>query len=156
LFEPFVQTDSGVRAKEGTGLGLSISRQLVRLMGGDIEVRSRLGYGTTFRFEVALEVADPNRAVAQMRRVVGLAPNQPIPRILVVDDIPENRSLLTQLLASVSIDVREATNGEEAVEVWRDWRPHLIWMDMRMPVMDGREATKAIRALEPERVTKIV
>jgi signal transduction histidine kinase/CheY-like chemotaxis protein/ligand-binding sensor domain-containing protein len=150
LFEPFVQTETGRKAKEGTGLGLVISRQIVRLMGGDVSVRSEVGRGTTFRFEVALPEAESAAAAPRDRRVTGLAPGLRAARVLAVDDTREGRVLLSRLLAEVGFDVREAANGAEAVEVWRAWRPDLIFMDMRMPVMDGREATRRIRAREAE------
>jgi signal transduction histidine kinase/ligand-binding sensor domain-containing protein/ActR/RegA family two-component response regulator len=148
LFEPFVQTESGRRAREGTGLGLVISRQIVQLMGGDIAVRSTRGEGTRFHFHVELPACAAAAVAPPPRRVLGLAPGQPRPLLLVADDTDENRLLLVKLLADAGCDVREARNGAEAVARWREIRPALVWMDMRMPVMDGREATRAIRAEE--------
>ncbi len=150
LFAPFVQTESGRKAREGTGLGLAISRQIVNLMGGDVSVTSTPGQGTTFRVEVDLPeselVARPERG-----RVVGLAEGQERCRVLVVDDTDENRLLLTRLLRSIGFEVREAANGALAIEEWQSFKPHAIFMDMRMPVMDGVEAARRIRALEEAR-----
>jgi CheY-like chemotaxis protein len=84
--------------------------------------------------------------VPVVRRVIGLEPNQPQYRLLVVDDRAVSRLLLVKLLAPLGFEVREAANGQEALAVWADWRPHLIWMDMRMPVMDGHAATQHIKA----------
>ncbi|MBP6703899.1 MAG: response regulator [Vicinamibacteria bacterium] len=147
LFSAFVQTHSGQRSKEGTGLGLAISRQIVNLMGGDIDLRSAVGQGSVFSFAIGLPATDEALALAE-RRVIGLAPGQVAPRILVVDDTEENRLLLKQLLSSVGFEVREAANGQEAVECVETWRPALIFMDVRMPVMDGLTATRRIRAFE--------
>nr|MCU0570801.1 PAS domain-containing protein [Oculatellaceae cyanobacterium Prado106] len=150
LFQPFVQTGSGLRSREGTGLGLAISRQFIRLMGGEIEVSSQIGVGSAFRFAIQLPPADSSEVVVSHgdRRVLRLAPGQPHYRILVVDDRPENCELLRQLLSIVGFEVRTAANGEEAIAQWQSWHPHLIWMDMRMPIMDGYEATRRIRFLE--------
>ncbi len=162
LFEPFVQTESGRASKEGTGLGLYISRQVARLMGGDIEVSSRPGAGSTFSVDAVLDAAEdvlPVTAPAEdPLRVVGLelSPADRRPRLLVVDDVEENRLLLAKLLVSVGFDVREARNGVEAIEEWRTWQPDLVFMDMRMPVMDGREATRAIRGLPNGARAKVV
>ncbi|HBB33709.1 MAG TPA: PAS domain S-box protein [Cyanobacteria bacterium UBA8803] len=153
LFQPFVQTSSGMQAREGTGLGLAISRQFVQLMGGDIHCTSILGEGTTFRFQVQVQMAKPSEAAAQpltQGRVLKLAPHQPAYRILVVDDRPENRELLLQLLQTVGFETRTAINGQEAIQQWQQWHPHLIWMDMRMPLMDGYEATRQIKQRQRE------
>jgi signal transduction histidine kinase/ligand-binding sensor domain-containing protein/DNA-binding response OmpR family regulator len=148
LFVAFAQTESGREAKEGTGLGLAISQNIVRLMGGEIRVTSELGKGTRFAFDVALPATEATAESDGPRRVSHLAPGQPAHRLLVVDDRPENRLLLVRLLGRVGFQTRSAENGAEAIEIWRSWRPHLVWMDMRMPVMDGREATGRIRRLE--------
>jgi PAS domain S-box-containing protein len=158
LFEPFVQTQTGRQALEGTGLGLPISRQFVQLMGGDIKVSSHLGKGSIFQFEIEVDLAQEPKFVTNpaIRRVIGLESGQPEYRILVVDDRLESRVLLVKLLDSVGFDVLEAVNGQEAIELWSSWEPHLIWMDMRMPVMDGYEATKRIKADLKGQATAIV
>ena len=158
LFEPFVQTQTGRQALEGTGLGLPISRQFVQLMGGDIKVSSRLGKGSIFQFEIEVDLAQEPKIVTPQAspRVIGLESGQPQYRILVVDDRLESRVLLVKLLASVGFEVQEAVNGQEAIELWSSWEPHLIWMDMRMPVMDGYEATKRIKADLKGQATAIV
>ncbi|CAG0967977.1 partial two-component system, sensor histidine kinase and response regulator, partial [Gammaproteobacteria bacterium] len=148
IFKPFVQATNGHKGVEGTGLGLSISYEFVRLMGGELRVISTPGQGSTFAFEMPVALAaeaDLPRALA-VRRVIGLEPDQPKYRLLVVDDRDASRLLLVKLLTPLGFDVREAANGREALAVWSDWRPHLIWMDMRMPVMDGHEATRLIKA----------
>jgi signal transduction histidine kinase/CheY-like chemotaxis protein/ligand-binding sensor domain-containing protein len=150
LFEPFAQTQSGRALQEGTGLGLAISRQIVRLMGGDILVQSVLGRGTTFRVDVALPAVEGVAETAPAPRVLGLVADAEPPRILVADDGRENRLLLVKLLSEVGFAVREASDGRDAVAEWEAWRPDLIFMDMRMPVMGGREATRRIRAREAE------
>ena len=152
LFEPFVQTETGREAKEGSGLGLAITRQLVELMGGTIRVTSEVGAGTTFRFTVDLPSATPPVARRESKQILGLAPGEPPRRIAVVDDTVENRVLLCSLLESTGFDVRAATNGQEAVELWKSWHPDLIFMDQRMPVMDGSAATRDIRESDAKTV----
>ncbi len=158
LFQPFVQTESGANLQEGTGLGLAISHQFVKLMGGDITVESVVYRGTVFKFQVQAKLANPTelRQADTNRRVVGVANAQQQYRILIVDDKPENRRLLLEWMQLVGLAVREATNGAEAIEVWEAWEPHLIWMDMRMPVMDGYEATKHIKATVKGQATAII
>ncbi len=150
IFEAFVQTQTGKEAQQGTGLGLPISRFFVQLMGGEITVISEVGCGTTFKFDVRV-----NRVNAQdiktkrpTRQVIALEPNQPRYRILIVDDKPLNRQLLIRLLNPLGFELKEASNGKEAIELWESWKPHLIWMDVRMPVMDGYQATQQIRNVE--------
>lgn len=147
IFEPFVQTETGRKSKQGTGLGLSITRQFVQLMQGDIRVHSVIGQGTCFEFEIPVKVTD-QASITQpkiMRCVVGLKHGQPQYRILVVDDHWENRQLLRQLLEPIGFQVREAENGQEAISQWENWHPHLIWMDVQMPLLNGIEAMKHIK-----------
>ncbi|MGL5922107.1 DAHL domain-containing protein [Chroococcidiopsis sp.] len=148
LFDPFVQAEAGISSQEGTGLGLPISRKFVQLMGGNITVESRLGEGSCFEFYIQAEntAADVIPSPTTSRQVIGLAAGQPAYRILIVEDKPSNRQLLLELLQPVGFDVREAENGREAIAIWQSWQPHLIWMDLRMPVMDGYAATKQIKS----------
>ncbi len=159
LFEAFEQTSSGKQSQEGTGLGLPISRKFVQLMGGDIQAQSQVGEGTTFRFEIEAECLDEAQVQAVQaasHRVIALEPGQSRYRILVVDDKPMNRLLLVKLLQPLGFEVREAEHGEEAICVWEEWEPHLIWMDMRMPVMDGYEATKQIKSTTKGQATAVI
>lgn len=158
LFQAFVQTQTGSESQQGTGLGLIISRQFVKLMGGDITVSSSLGRGTTFKFDIHLGVVDATaiKTKPPTRRVIALQPNQPSYRLLIVDDRWDNRQLLIKLLNPLGFEIKQATNGIEAIELWSNWEPHLIFMDMRMPVMDGYEATKRIKATTQGQATAIV
>ena len=153
LFQPFVQTDSGKRSQEGTGLGLSISYNYVRLMGGQMSVISKVDEGSTFTFYIpvrSLDLFSPDSLTKSPRRVIGLEGNQ-VYRILIAEDMRLNRQLLTRILSPLGIEVREVTNGKDAIAVWQSWSPHLIWMDVRMPIMNGQEAASAIRELENTR-----
>jgi signal transduction histidine kinase/DNA-binding NarL/FixJ family response regulator len=151
VFDTFVQTSSGQQSMAGTGLGIPISREFVRMMGGDLTVSSQVDVGAMFQFDVPVKVVDAVEAEsAQPRRVVGLELDQCAPdggpyRLLVVEDVEASRKLLVEILRPW-FEVREAVNGQEAIEIWEEWRPHLIWMDMRMPVLDGLEATRRIKA----------
>ena len=149
LFEAFMQTERG-RHAEGTGLGLSISRQFARLMGGDITVQSTLNKESTFTCEVLLSLSSSVDIIAPAttRTVIGLESGQPTYRILVVEDLEENRQLLIRLLASVGFEVCAAENGNEAIALWSKWHPHLILMDIQMPLIDGYETTRQIRDTE--------
>jgi PAS domain S-box-containing protein len=148
IFSAFVQTQAGKISPEGTGLGLTISRKFVQMMGGDISIRSALGQGSTFAFTLPIRLAQSvdTAPPSSQGQVIGLAPHQPTYRILVVDDHPENRKLLIKLLTRIGLEVREAANGQEAVTQWQCWHPHLIFMDIRMPILNGYEATQQIRA----------
>ena len=157
LFEAFLQTESGKESQEGTGLGLVISRQFVQLMGGDIAVKSELNQGTTFDFSIQIKLGkETQESNKSIQRVLALAPDQPIYKILAVDDKPINCQLLVKLLTPLGFEVKEAANGEEAIAIWEAWEPHLIFMDMRMPVMDGYEATKYIKAQVKGSATAVV
>ncbi len=160
IFEAFTQTEVGRNSREGTGLGLAISRKFVQLMGGDINVESQLEEGSTFSFDVtativeSLEINIPESP--KSRRVIGLQSGQPIYRILIVDDCRVNRLLLVKILKPLGFELQEAENGVEAINIWQEWKPHLIWMDMRMPVMDGYEATQYIKSTTKGNATAII
>lgn len=158
LFEAFVQTDTGRKSQEGTGLGLSISKKFVQMMGGDISVSSIVNQGTIFKFDIEIDPveATPVENKQSQRHLIGLAPNQPVYRILVADDKWESRLILVNLISPLGFEVREAKNGQEALDIWEHWEPHLIWMDMRMPVLDGYEATKKIRSHLKGQATAII
>jgi PAS domain S-box-containing protein len=158
IFEAFVQTETGRKSNQGTGLGLAISRQFVQLMGGELQVQSQPGQGTTFAFTLPVQrtIAADQPPTERDRLVLGLAPGQPQYRILVVDDKWENRQLLVKLLTPLGLEVKQAENGQEAIAQWQTWAPHLIWMDMRMPIMDGHEATQRIKATVQGQATAII
>ncbi|MBP0020850.1 MAG: response regulator [Cyanobacteria bacterium SBLK] len=158
LFEAFSQTKSGKTAQEGTGLGLAISRQFIKLMGGDITVQSQVHMGTTFSFTIKTGIVEESAVKKQndIRHVVAIAPGQKQYRILIVDDKPINRKLLVKILAPLGFELKEAGNGKEAIAIWEEWEPHLIWLDMRMPVMDGYEATQYIKGTTKGNATAVV
>ncbi len=149
LFRHFEQTKSGQQTGTGTGLGLAISREFARLMGGDITVSSRVGKGSVFVIDLPLTEGEAQAVQAKNkpRHVLKLQPGQPTCRVLIADDVEDNRQLLAQLLASVGFEIRLAIHGADAVQAFEEWRPHLILMDFRMPVMDGHEAIRRIRAM---------
>ncbi|MBD0335562.1 MAG: response regulator [Cyanobacteria bacterium Co-bin13] len=148
IFDAFIQSRNIDQSKGGTGLGLAISRQFIQLMGGDIQVKSQLGQGTCFQFCIQVGLAQqPEEQGLPARKVVALLPHQPHYRILVVDDHPDNRRVISSLLRQVGFEVREAVDGEGAIALTTAWSPHFIWMDMRMPVLDGYEATRQIKAM---------
>lgn len=167
LFEAFSQAEAGRQSWQGTGLGLTISREFVHLMGGSMNLESEAGRGSRFWFDVvvtlsdrlahgkaspaALESKSAENLLGHLSKnlaVVGLQPQQPRYRILIADDNAINRRLLVQLLSILEVDLKEAENGEAALDLWHAWQPHLIFMDLRMPMLDGYDATRQIRACE--------
>ena len=149
LFEPFEQTTTGLKSAEGSGLGLPISQHFVQLMGGKITVHSQLNVGSKFCFSIpVIQVEKTGQQAISIvgRKVIGLAPNQPQYRILVAEDNPMNRLLLVRLLGALGFELKEAEDGYKAIALWKSWKPHLIWMDMRMPKLNGYEVTRQIKA----------
>ena len=157
IFQYFEQTTSGIRSGGGTGLGLAISKQYVVMMGGDITVESEVDHGSRFCFEVDLEVGDEKGVDKQRKlKVISIRSGGERNRVLIVDDKEENRKVLKHMLQRVGFVTEEAFDGVSAVEKFVGWHPHLVLMDMRMPAMDGYEATSRIRALENGKKTPIV
>ena len=159
IFLPFEQMGGRQDTESGTGLGLAICRQYVEFMGGKIDVDSGPGKGSKFHFDISAKESSASTETTtglQQERVTGLAEGQQRYRILITEDQPENRLLLRKLLVPVGFDVREAVNGQEAVELFEQWSPHLIWMDIRMPVMNGLDATRRIKECEAGANTKII
>jgi CheY-like chemotaxis protein len=158
IFDAFFQTKGLTSSHQGAGLGLAICQKFVRLMGGLLKVKSEIGQGACFSFDIQAKLADCSDSASstKMRRVVGLESGQPASRLLVVEDNDNNRKLLVKLLQSVGFEVNEAKNGEDALVIWQKWQPHLIWMDMRMPGLDGYEATRRIKALPGGKDTTII
>jgi PAS domain S-box-containing protein len=158
LFHAFEQTQVGARMAGGSGLGLAISQQFARLMGGQITATSEVGKGSCFRVEVVIQETQGLEAMKRpaQRRVVGLKPGQEPYRVLVADDQQESRILLSEMLKAVGFDVLEVRDGRETLACFERWKPHLILMDMRMPIMDGYEACRDIKATEEGHKTAIV
>ncbi len=158
LFQPFSQIGGALNIQEGSGLGLAISREYARLMGGDLTVISSPGTGSIFQFEIPIERGDAGVALRRSapRRVIGLKAGQKAPRILVVDDQLENRDWLMKLLSLLGFSTRAVDNGEAAIRSFEEWSPRLILMDVHMPIMDGLEATRRIKADSRGKETVIV
>jgi signal transduction histidine kinase/DNA-binding response OmpR family regulator len=147
IFEPFSQAEAGTH-KDGTGLGLSISREFVRLMGGSLQLQSTPGHGSTFHFDIDVEVLEPPAAAAPAAPLVlpPAAAGAPGKRILVVDDNADGRRLLSSLLAPLGFLIHEAADGEQALAALGQFEADLVFMDWRMPGLDGLAATRRIRA----------
>jgi signal transduction histidine kinase/DNA-binding response OmpR family regulator len=157
IFEPFVQVGRP-GSQQGTGLGLTITRQFVELMGGTIRVESERGKGSRFCVVLPAELTQEPVAMTASSdgaRIAGLEPGQPECRILIIEDEPANRMVLERLLHDAGFQVRTAGDGSLGVELFRSWRPHLIWMDLRMPLMDGITTARHIRALDGGREVRI-
>jgi len=146
LFQPFEQVGEPNRREAGTGLGLAISQQLVHLMGGHIQVKSQLGQGSLFWFELTLPVSKAEIAISPaQQQVIGY--EGPRKKVLVVDDVPQNRAMLMDALLPLGLEVADATNGQECLEQLDSTRPDLIVMDVMMPVLNGWDATRRIRTM---------
>lgn len=148
IFLPFVQLENRPATEAGTGLGLAICKQYAELMGGTIRVAGEFGNGSIFSVELPVVVSEADAPPVEVHRgrAIGLASAEPRRRLLVAEDQPDNRLLLRKLLEPFGFELMEALNGEEAVAMAEEWQPDLIFMDIMMPVMDGLEATRRIKA----------
>lgn len=155
IFDPFFSERMGDSATSGTGLGLTVSRNFARLMGGDITAANRRGKGSLVTVRMTVELALKPQEQVQYR-VTEIDSAKIRQRILVVDDDSTSRLLLSKLLSEVGFKVKEAEDGRKAVALFFDWRPHLIFMDIRMPLMDGMAATKIIKATEEGRHIPVI
>ncbi len=157
IFLPFHQAGAPENRPEGTGLGLAICRQLVRMMGGDLAVRSQPGRGSVFSFELELEVStveEPVPAGSGEGAVVGY--EGPRRRILIADDSEPNRMMLRAMLGPLDFELAEAADGREALAAVDTFRPDAVLMDLVMPVVDGFEATRRIRRVDTDRTIVVI
>ncbi|KUJ74953.1 hypothetical protein AVO42_06180 [Thiomicrospira sp. XS5] len=160
IFMPFEQL-ANATSQKGTGLGLAITRQFVNMMGGDIHVQSRPNEGSIFSFSIQVKHATTDLDLitnggSDGKTVISLADGEPEWRILVVEDQLENQLLIQKILKQIGFQVKIAENGAKGIELFQTWQPHFIWMDRRMPVMDGLTATRKIRQLPGGDQVKIV
>lgn len=157
LFKYFEQTNSGIKKGSGTGLGLALSQELAYLMGGNITLSSIEDEGSTFVCRVQyIEGEFENINIKNNKQVIGIEDGQKKYRILVVDDRDENLVVAVNLLNLVGFETNTAVNGKDAIAVFESWNPDLILMDIRMPVMDGYEASRLIRLRDKGKKTPIV
>ena len=150
LFDPVTAVKQKQQYSRSSSLDLPLSYRLARLMGGNItaveNIDSKQGIAFSLNVLAKIAIAEDVMVQPSVKRVMGLKSERAEYRILIVDDSKTNRKIMSQLLEPVGFKVREAVNGKEAVEIWLHWQPDLIWMDLRMPVMDGYEATEQIKS----------
>ncbi len=165
LFDKFFQADAGRRSLQGTGLGLAISRKFIEFMGGEITVRSQLGKGTVFQLSFPATILanaqqlKPEQTAMASQASQSLINGHPACaniRILIAEDQIANRLLLSTILNKAGFDVEEAVNGREAIEKWEAQHPHLTFMDLNMPELNGDEATEVICERHRTAAPKIV
>lgn len=156
VFQAFFQADLGLEKADGVGLGLAISREYAKLMGGELTLESDVGKGSTFALSLRLPECVGHADIGRFSFHYRLMAGAPACRILVVDDEADDRELMRDLLAEAGVAVRTVENGAQALDCFNEWRPHLIWLDMNMPVIDGCEIARRMRSQPGGDVVKIV
>ena len=158
IFKPFVRCEPSQILTSGTGLGLSITQKYLELLGGELTVVSELEKGSNFSFQIPVEVSNVNPELSSEEQPVSKTDNEERKsyRILIVDDNATNRKLLTKFVSRFGFSTQAAKQGEEAIEIWVKWQPHLIFMDIQMPILDGYEATRIIKQTAQGKETKII
>ncbi len=160
LFEAFIQTNAGQRARQGTGLGLAISREFARLMGGELTVRSQPGQGACFAFDIPVSIQDAFDIPAKSspRQVIGIQPHSMPPdgsdyRVLIAEGDANNRALLKKLLDPLGFATRDVEDGPTALKMWQRWSPHIALVDTALPRMSGEEVVERARACSGPQAT---
>ncbi|WP_271272649.1 ATP-binding protein [Aliamphritea hakodatensis] len=163
IFEPFEQSVMSSRqyGRSGTGLGLAICCQYLELLEGEMRLQSHLGEGSCFSVELPVHIADnqTRRLSEYNRRPVALAAEQPVPKILIVDDVASNRDIFKAFLQPLGFRLAEVGNATRALELYRSWQPDLVLMDKRMPEMDGIMLMQQIQSAAADarlRVPKVI
>jgi CheY-like chemotaxis protein len=159
IFSPFIQVNSNAANVGGVGLGLAICKQYVEAMGGIIGVEnSPQSQGAIFYFEIPVTIIRSEITLKNSRysNPIGLEKGTQLYKMLIAEDNPDNRRLLAGILLHLGFEMREVENGYDAVKVFEEWKPDLIWMDIRMPIMDGLQATKKIKETRAGAKTKII
>ncbi|GAB4312777.1 MAG: hypothetical protein Kow0091_19450 [Geminocystis sp.] len=147
IFKPFEQTQLGIKSNQGNGLGLSISKKLVKLMGGNLQVKSSLNQGSSFYFQIPATIIKKNKNITKhsFDDRLNLKPSPEKNKILIVEDIEINRQFLIKLLSPMSFNIYIAEDGEKALDLWEKHLPDLILMDVQIPILNGLEVTQIIR-----------
>ncbi len=154
ILQPFMQS-SNVDHEGGTGLGLAISSRFIEMLGGKLEIKSNIGTGSTFSFEIPLKISETAPIeVKSLGTVISIKGGKTV-KVLIVDDKLNNRLILKTMLENVGFITMEAEDGLQAIERTKEFDPAIIFMDIKMPVMDGYESVISIKKTEQGKKIKV-